>query len=137
MVCLDGVWVEVPCLQRIAAGLTARTWVAAAAQLRTIRNRDAALSEPIVLQAIRDIEARTSAAQERARIVVDEWSDVRIAREEERLFMGFTLPREGNQPENPGDGLGAVLFTPPVPQAGDTPPPPDGNPTPPRWTIED
>lgn len=137
MVCLDGVWFEVPCLQHIAKGLTARTWVAAVAQLRTIRNRDAALSEPIVLQAIRDIEARTSAAQERAHIVVDEWSDVRIAREEERLFMGFTLPRDVDQPENPDDGLGSVLFTPPVPQAGDTPPPPDGGPTPPRWTIED
>lgn len=136
MVCLDGAWVEVPSLQPYASGLSARAWVAAAARLRTIRNREAALSQPIVLQAIRDIEARCTAALERAHVVVDEWSDERIAREEERLFIGLTLPREEEVLANPGDGLGSVVFTPPDPGAGNTPPPDDG-PTPPRWTIED
>jgi putative transposase len=136
MVCLDGAWVEVPSLQPYASGLSARAWVAAAARLRTIRNREAALSQPIVLQAIRDIEARCTAALERAHVVVDEWSDERIAREEERLFIGLTLPREEEVLANPGDGLGSVIFTPPDPGVGKTPPPDDGS-TPPRWTIED
>ncbi|WP_340110571.1 Mu transposase C-terminal domain-containing protein [Pikeienuella sp. HZG-20] len=88
---LDGEWVEVPAVVGELKEVRAEVWYGAVKLLRASFRREAEFSRPIVLQAIRDIEARNGEAMRRQGLVVQDWSEANLQRMEERLMIGFDM----------------------------------------------
>lgn len=84
-------WVEVPAVDLGFNGVRAQSWLAAVRALRAAARREAVLSRDVVFQALADIEAMNAEAAARAGLVTQDWSDERVAHEEERLFIGFAM----------------------------------------------
>lgn len=158
---LGGEWIEVPAVFDRFAGVRAQTWLAAARQLRAQSRHDASFDEDAIFDAIRAIEAINGDAMRRIGLVADDWSQARVDREEERLFIGFdcAAARQDRPPRSMdmsfGEELGAFGGQPdpyapagPDPQGQTTPAmPDDGQPDAgqddsqdgdePGWDIED
>ena len=86
---LGGEWIKVPAVFERFNGFRAQTWLAAARELRAQSKYQASFTEDAVFDAIRHIEAINGQAMRRIGLVSDDWSQDRVLREEERLFLGF------------------------------------------------
>ena len=97
----------------------AHTWRAAVRELRATHRAQAALSDDIVRQAIAAIEARNASARARAGLIVEDWSEERLAQEEARLFVGVDFGTTEHAPEPDEDHvLGEGIALPTGPAAG-------------------
>ena len=116
---IDGAWTAVPALRDGLAGVHAHTWRAAVRELRATHRAQAALSDDIVRQAIAAIEARNASARARAGLIVEDWSEERLAQEEARLFVGVDFGTTEHAPEPDEDHvLGEGIALPTGPAAG-------------------
>jgi putative transposase len=121
-------WVSVPCGRRGFGDVSLRTWISASADLRARFAQEAALVEPIVLAAVRDIEKLGRDLQEQANLASELHTAEEIERAEESLTIAFNLPDWGDDPEpSPGgdllDSVIPVGNPPPAPVVEATPPP--------------
>lgn len=99
---VDGEWLEVPSVFEEVRGVHAEVWHGAVRALRASYREDAAISRPIVLQAIRDIEAMNSQAMKRQGLIVQDWSEENLQKMEDRLMIGFHVDEnEECQPAEP------------------------------------
>ena len=88
---VDGEWIEVPSVFRRFDGVRAQTYLSARRSLQARFKNESALQESIVFQAIEDIEAINGNAMRRVGLLVDDWSEARLIREEDNLFIGFKI----------------------------------------------
>jgi len=108
---LDGEWHQVGAAFAGFKGVKAQIWLAAARRLRAARRKEAEMALPIVLQAIREIEAMNSDAKAAASILTEDWSEDRLAYEEERLFTGFNVVASSTNAPAQRDEIGLVIPT--------------------------
>lgn len=88
---VGGEWIEVPSVFQRFKGVRAQTHIAARRALQSRFKHEAVLQEDIVFQTIDDIEAINGNAMRRVGLLVDDWSQERLQREEEKLFIGFRI----------------------------------------------
>lgn len=88
---IDKQWWSVPAAVKGFQGVHAQHWLASARRLRATRQKQKVFDQRIVFEAIRAIEDANSAAMRRVGLVVDDWSEQRLAAEEDRLFVGFEV----------------------------------------------
>ncbi|SFR18868.1 Mu transposase C-terminal domain-containing protein [Poseidonocella sedimentorum] len=88
---VDGEWFEVPSVMRSFDGVRAQSYLLARRALQARFKHEAVLQESIVLQAITEIEAINANAMRRVGLLVEDWSEERLLREEENLFIGFEI----------------------------------------------
>ncbi|TNE89421.1 MAG: transposase, partial [Rhodobacteraceae bacterium] len=89
LVYLGGEWVEVPALDERFSGVAAQTWLTAARQLKSANPRRKEFDHDTIFAAIEAIEDRNAQAMALAGLLVEEWTEEKLARAEKRLFMGF------------------------------------------------
>ncbi|MBN2741961.1 MAG: DDE-type integrase/transposase/recombinase [Rhodobacteraceae bacterium] len=89
LVYLGGEWVEVPALDERYRGVAAQTWLTAARQLKSANPRRKEFDHDTIFAAIKAIEDRNAQAMALAGLLVEEWTEEKLARAEKRLFMGF------------------------------------------------
>ena len=108
---IEGEWIEVRSVMRRFDGVRAQTHLAAVRSLRNRFKHEAELQESVVFQAIADIEAINGNAMRRVGLLVDDWSDERLRREEDRLFIGFGIEpdRQATAPRGTSDVIGDDL----------------------------
>ncbi|WP_283638315.1 Mu transposase C-terminal domain-containing protein [Marinovum algicola] len=113
---VDGEWLEVPSVFEEVRGVRAEVWNGAVCSLRASHREDAEICRPVVLQAIRDIEAMNDRAMKRQGLIVQDWSAENLQKMEDRLMIGFQIAGdEDTQVQVSGDaprsGLGRSLLT--------------------------
>ena len=122
-----GEWIEVPAVFDRFNGVRAQTWLAAARQLRAQSRDNASFDEDAIFDAIRAIDALNGYAMRRIGLVADDWSQERVNREEERLFIGFDCQasqQDRNPSQNTGFGEEIAAYGPAAPHAAAYPDPP-------------
>jgi putative transposase len=102
---VDGEWVEVPSVLEDMRGVRAEIWHGAVRSLRASFRDEAEISRPVVLQAIRDIEAMNGAAMKRQGLIVQDFSAENLKKMEDHLMIGFAVSSEETIPEGPRWGL--------------------------------
>lgn len=86
----DGsVWQRIPCMRQGMVGVSLEQWLLAAATARRRYADEAATSEPVVLEALRDVRAAAEGARRRAGIASPVLSDADYRRIEKHFFSGF------------------------------------------------
>lgn len=103
---VDGEWIEVPSVMRRFDGVRAQTYVAARRALRSRFKQEAALGESAVFDAIADIETINGNAMRRVGLLIDDWSEERLRREEDNLFIGFRVEPDDEPKATPSSDLG-------------------------------
>lgn len=112
---VDGEWHEVPSVFEEVRGVHAEVRHGAVRALRASFRDEAEIPRPIVLQAIRDIEAMNSEAMKRQGLIVQDWSAENLQKMEDRLMIGFAIA-EDEEPKQPkpssaaAKGLGRSLL---------------------------
>ncbi|MCG6113387.1 MAG: DDE-type integrase/transposase/recombinase [Paracoccus sp.] len=86
---LDSKWMTVPAVMDAAHGLSAQLWSSAVRDVRAADPERKRYDEKVVLAALRDIRERSEDAQAAKGLLVDEWSEERVRREEQKLMIGF------------------------------------------------
>ncbi|WP_108500941.1 Mu transposase C-terminal domain-containing protein [Paracoccus indicus] len=86
---LDKEWMTVPAVIEAANGLSAQLWTSAVRDVRAADPERERYDEKVVLDALRDIRERSEYAQAAKGLLVDEWSEERVRREEQKLMIGF------------------------------------------------
>ncbi|TJZ76895.1 Mu transposase C-terminal domain-containing protein [Paracoccus hibiscisoli] len=113
---LDMDWMTVPAVMDAVHGLSAQLWASAVRDVRAADPERKRYDEKVVLAALRDIRERSEDAQAAKGLLVDEWSEERVRREEQKLMIGF---QTGPAPQKAArkDGIGRSV----VPERDDTP----------------
>lgn len=91
---VDG-WITVPCKRRQFEGVPLFQWILAAKQTRESNSEAAAVHEPSVLRALRDIERFSNAAMARAGIAAPVLTHKSFAKLETSIFKSFRFMDEG------------------------------------------
>lgn len=126
-------WLTVPCAHDGFERVTARTWMATLQDLRRRFANDAAISYPIVREAIRAIEAMSADAVRRKGIGAMSLTPEQVNQAERDLALGFVMP----QPQQDVERTGPGIFGGAIPVGGDDttqatpasePPPPSDTP---------
>ncbi|MGR3510104.1 MAG: Mu transposase C-terminal domain-containing protein [Sulfitobacter sp.] len=112
---VDGEWLEVPSVFEEVRGVRAEVWHSAVQALRASYRHESEIFRPVILQAIRDIEAMNGRAMKRQGLIVQDWSAENLQKMEDRLFIGFQIAGEEDpQAQASGDasrsGLGRSLL---------------------------
>lgn len=92
---VDGQWLEVPSVIGELDGVCFEVWHGAVRSLRTSFQKEAAVSRPVLLQAIRDIEAMNKRAMQRHGLIVQDLSPENLQKIEDRLMIGFQVGEDG------------------------------------------
>lgn len=95
LVHLAGKWVAVPSVQSGLDGMHAQTWLSAMRGLKASFPRQTEFESDAIDNALMAISERVKGSKLTAKLWVESWSPERIAAEEARLFMNFTV--KGNQ----------------------------------------
>ncbi|WP_333834670.1 Mu transposase C-terminal domain-containing protein [Rubrimonas sp.] len=104
-------WLEVGAVMDEFHGRRAEDWLDVVAQLRSDRATTEAANRAVIREAFDSIARTNAAAMQRTNIKLPDWSDRRIASEEQRLFIGFRVAESPAAPAAPvGDGLIAQSF---------------------------
>ena len=104
-------WLEVGAVMEEFHGLRAEVWLEAVSRLRSDRATTEAANLDTIRETFAAIDRANAAAVSRANITVPDWSDRRIAAEEQRLFIGFRVAEDPATPPPPvGNGLIAQSF---------------------------
>ncbi|MCA1775051.1 MAG: Mu transposase C-terminal domain-containing protein [Loktanella sp.] len=88
---VNGEWIEVPSVLRRFDQVRAQTYIAARRALQARFKHEAVFQESVVFQTITDIEAINGNAMRRVGLLVDHFSEERLLREEDNLFIGFRI----------------------------------------------
>ena len=92
---------EVPATHAdVFSGVEAGLWIAAGRDMRARLKANEEVAADVIRQALQAIEEVDRVARGRAGIVVEDWSDKRIAREEARVFGAFRMA----EPSSADDG---------------------------------
>jgi putative transposase len=132
-------WHVARCVRREVHGVSLRTWVEAASEMRRVNVHAAALTEPIVLEAIRSIEAVSAGAQMREGIADPTPTTAQINHLDRSVLYGFRLPdpvQAAATPEDPLSGGAPVTGVRSDGLLPDAPPNPTEPPIPPGKTVE-
>lgn len=86
---LDNEWMTVPAVMDAVHGVSAQLWTSAVRDVRAADPERKRHDEKVVLAALRDIRERSEDAQAAKGLLVDEWSEERVRREEQKLMIGF------------------------------------------------
>jgi putative transposase len=104
-------WLEVGAVMEELHGRRAEDWLAVVERLRADRAATEAANRAVIRDAFAYIDGINAAAVARANIKVPDWSDARIAAEEQRLFIAFRVAEDpAAPPATVGDGLIAQSF---------------------------
>lgn len=114
-------WVEVGAVDEGFDGVTAQTWLAARRALWERDPERRRYDRQVINEAIKAIDARNSAAQLSAGMLVEDWDADRIEREEKRLFIGFKIA-DSKKPTKVAGGVGRSIPD-PEPQQIEAPQP--------------
>ena len=95
-------------------GVTARQWLAACRELRSVDPARRTFERETVWAAIRAVEARSTAATTLAGLLVDDWSPARFQHEEDRLFIGFRVTNDRQAQPAAVDGIGRLIPDPEI-----------------------
>lgn len=112
---VDKDWMTVPAVMESVHGVGAQLWMSAVREVRASDPERKRHDESVMRTALAEIRARSEDAQAAMGLIVDEWSDERVDREEQKLMMGFMA---GPAPEHPTrqGGIGRSVL---IDQAGD------------------
>lgn len=109
-------WFEIPAVDQMMEGKAAKTWMVATRNLRAAHPKRKTFDQETVHAAMQAIEERNAVAMAAAGLLVDEWTDKRIADIESTMFQGaFAKPAQPPAPV--ADGFGRSIPTPDVPTA--------------------
>jgi len=111
---IDGQWIEVPSVFSRFRGVRARTWLATQRELAARFKHEARLEEDTIFDALDAIEAIDGRARARVALIADNWTEEKLAKQEERLFIGFATEssREAHGSGNAVPGFGEDLSAP-------------------------
>lgn len=105
---IDGAWVKFNSVFAHFRGRRAQTWITAQRELKARYKHQAAFYESVIARTIEDIEALNANAMERVGLLSENWSEERLAKEEQQLLIGFRCepdPADGKaHPIQPGYG---------------------------------
>lgn len=87
-VLLGNDWFEVPAVDSRMEGKAAQTWLTAWRNVRAAHPARKATDRKIVHDAMKAIEERNATAMAMAGLLVNEWTEARIAKEERDMFLG-------------------------------------------------
>lgn len=123
MVCVGGVWKEVPATRPGLDGVSIQVWMAACRNIRAADPRSRSHDWSIMLAAVRAIEERVAQARLAADIMVMDWTEKREQDVEDNLFRHVSFsdasPRAANADGQLGVSVPEVLIT--VPPVGAPP----------------
>ena len=110
---IGGEWFTVSSVFARHRGLRAQVWMAARCALSARFKHEAMLEEQIIFETIRDIEKINGDAMQRLGLLVEDWTEERLLREEERLFIGFGIEPDAKRASAPeaDSGFGEDLST--------------------------
>jgi putative transposase len=95
-------WVEVPAVEDGLDGVSAQVWLAAGRELRATDPTRKGFDRSVIHKAIKAIDERNAAAIATAGLLVPDWSQERIQREENRNLISFAV--SGGQKSKKRDG---------------------------------
>jgi putative transposase len=99
-------WLTVPCVREEFRGVSAETWLATLKDLRRRYRDEAKLTLPVVLAAMRDIEAMSDTAAKKVRLDARPPNEEELDRAERHLALGFSMPdSEGAEAGSTSTGL--------------------------------
>lgn len=122
----------VPSVMDAAHGLSAQLWASAVRDVRAADPERKRHDEKVVLAALRDTRERSEDAQAAKGLLVDEWSEERVRREEQKLMIGFQTGPTPQKAARTG-AIGRSV----VPEREDTPAATGSSTTPRRGTRKD
>lgn len=109
---VDNSWITVPAVMEELHGVGAELWMAAVREVRATDPERKRHDKEIMLAAMRDIRARSRDAQAAMGLLVDDWSDDRMRREEQKLMIGFEVgPAKAAIPKAGDGGIGRSIVT--------------------------
>ncbi len=132
-------WVIVPCRTAGLRGVSLRAWKEAAFDLRERYRDEAAMSRPVVLAAVADLDDDARECRLAAGIAEELETPESLQAARERLGLGFALP-EWDDLEPDFDPLGDVIPVPgakAAPDADDDVAPPPAASRPSTWSMGD
>lgn len=99
---IDHDWITVPAVLEDLHGLSAQLWMSAVREVRATDPDRKRHDDAVIRAALRDIRNRSEDAQAANGLIVDDWSEDRLRREEQKLMIGFEVgvakapaPRQG------------------------------------------
>lgn len=102
---IDHDWITVPAVLEDLHGLSAQLWMSAVREVRATNPDRKRHDDAVIRAALRDIRGRSEDAQAANGLIVDDWSDDRLRREEQKLMIGFDVgPNKPSAPRNGGIG---------------------------------
>lgn len=110
---LGGHWIEVPSVFECYRGERAQIWIMAAREIRASVAAQKEVDEMVIFQAMTRIREINADALARQGLLVDDYSQERIAKLEDQMLIGFDVdetPHEARMPPAT-DGLGLELQT--------------------------
>lgn len=113
---LGNEWVEVPAVMSELRGVSSTVWYHAVQTLRATYHKEATIARPVVLQAIRDIQAMNNVAMKREGLIVQDWSAENLQKIEDRLMIGFEVGDDEPVPHD-AESWGTEQFLPFDPSA--------------------
>lgn len=122
---LNDHWIEVPSVFECYRGERAQTWLLAAREIRASVAAQAKVDEMVIFKAMTRIREINANALARQGLLVDDYSQERIAKIENEMLIGFDVDETPHEAQMPpaADGLGLELQTASTrPTAAATPP---------------
>ncbi|MBD9529697.1 DDE-type integrase/transposase/recombinase [Paracoccus sp. PAR01] len=109
---IDRDWMTVPAVMEELHGVSAELWMAAVREVRATDPERKRHDKKVMLAAMCDIRARSQDAQAAMGLLVDDWSDDRMRREEQKLMIGFEVgPVKAASPKPEDGGIGRSILT--------------------------
>lgn len=102
-------WITVPAVMDALHGTSAQLWMSAVREIRATDPDRKRHDEAVILAALKDIRARSEDAQAAMGLLVDDWSDDRLRREEQKLTIGFESGPSPTRPVRQG-GIGRSVL---------------------------
>ena len=88
---LDTEWITVPAVMEGLHGVSAQLWMSAVREVRAADPGRKRHDEAVMLAALQDIRERSRDAQAATGLLVEDWSNDRLRREEQKLMIGFEV----------------------------------------------
>ena len=105
---VDNAWYTVPAVDTSLKGVAAQTWLTAVRQVKSSSPKSNRLDNVAVREAIKAISERNAQAMGKAGLNLEDWSDERRVREENKLLSGVVF-YEPQVPTQAKDDLGREI----------------------------
>ncbi|WP_374427515.1 transposase [Paracoccus sp. (in: a-proteobacteria)] len=84
-------WITVPAVMEDLHGVSAQLWMSAVREVRAVNPERKRHDEAVMRTALKSIRARSRDAQAVRGLLVQDWTDDRLRREEQKLMIGFEV----------------------------------------------